>query len=204
MFCLFVDEVHDTSTQSSMMSPNHSAMKIAPKIPPRHSAQKHVTFSDSAPKKPPRCDVGPGKHSNMYTTQKPHPYNNVRQQIPHQERLDPQSANPQFGFTVRSPTFSNDDSGAFMTTSSFKPLVNLPCIGQGIKPSGVGQGANTPVRDIRAPVGDGVIHVRDWRNDSIATTDDGDDKSTTTSGSYTIDNDDQWLNLDYDVRDIVV
>ncbi|XP_041359659.1 protocadherin gamma-B4-like [Gigantopelta aegis] len=190
-----INDVHDMSTQSSVLSPNHSSLKSAPKIPPRHSSRKHVTFSDSAPKKPPRCSVVPTKHSNIYTTQQPHPYSNVLEQIPQQERHDSKSANTHFGFTVRSPTFSNDDSSAFMTTSSFKPLINLP---------GIIPGVSTAGRENRVPMDDGVSHIRDWRNDSIATTDDGDDRSTTTSGSYTIDNDDHWLNLDYDVRDIVV
>ncbi|KAK0064855.1 protocadherin-9 [Biomphalaria pfeifferi] len=47
---------------------------------------------------------------------------------------------------------------------------------------------------------------RDWTSDSIATTEDGDDQrsTTTTSGSYTIDNEEDYLSLDYKPKDIVV
>lgn len=46
---------------------------------------------------------------------------------------------------------------------------------------------------------------RDWNNESIATADDFDDqRSTTTSGSYTIDNEDEYLALEFKPKDIVV
>ncbi|GFN96023.1 hypothetical protein PoB_002252900 [Plakobranchus ocellatus] len=46
---------------------------------------------------------------------------------------------------------------------------------------------------------------RDWTTDSIATTEDCDDqRSTTTSGSYTIDNDDDYLPLEFKSKDVVV
>ncbi|GFS16265.1 hypothetical protein ElyMa_004953100 [Elysia marginata] len=46
---------------------------------------------------------------------------------------------------------------------------------------------------------------RDWATESIATTEDCDDqRSTTTSGSYTIDNEDDYLTLEYRPKDVVV
>ena len=46
---------------------------------------------------------------------------------------------------------------------------------------------------------------RDWTADSIATTEDCDDqRSTTTSGSYTIDNEEDYLSLEFKPKDVVV
>ncbi|KAK3762582.1 hypothetical protein RRG08_020661 [Elysia crispata] len=46
---------------------------------------------------------------------------------------------------------------------------------------------------------------RDWTTDSIATTEDCDDqRSTTTSGSYTIDNEEDYLTLEFKPKDVVV
>ncbi|XP_059140906.1 uncharacterized protein LOC131928792 [Physella acuta] len=46
---------------------------------------------------------------------------------------------------------------------------------------------------------------RDWTNESIATTEDGDDqRSTTTSGSYSIDHEDEYLAMEFKPKDIVV
>lgn len=66
---------------------------------------------------------------------------------------------------------------------------------------------HNPGREV--PVGSrDARHVRDWQNDSIATTDDCDDqRSTTTSGSYTIDNEDNYVGLDLNRspwKDVVV
>ncbi|BFZ15314.1 hypothetical protein BsWGS_18353 [Bradybaena similaris] len=45
----------------------------------------------------------------------------------------------------------------------------------------------------------------DWTNHSIVTTDDLDDqRSTTTSGSYTVDNEDDYLALEFKPKDVVV
>lgn len=60
-----------------------------------------------------------------------------------------------------------------------------------------------------APIGSRDARLaRDWQNDSIATTDDCDDqRSTTTSGSYTIDNEDNYVGLDLNHspwKDVVV
>ena len=62
----------------------------------------------------------------------------------------------------------------------------------GGRPEFPGQPHHTGKTQPQQPQGAPVQHVgRDWRNDSLATTDDGDDqRSTTTSGSYSIDNDD--------------
>lgn len=66
-----------------------------------------------------------------------------------------------------------------------------------------------PKSQREAPIGPRDLrHVRDWQNDSIATTDDCDDqRSTTTSGSYTIDNEDNYVGLDLNHspwKDVVV
>lgn len=46
---------------------------------------------------------------------------------------------------------------------------------------------------------------QDWATSSIATTEDCDDqRSTTTSGSYTIDNEEDYLALEYKPKDVVV
>ncbi|XP_067663339.1 protocadherin-9-like isoform X2 [Haliotis asinina] len=170
--------LNNTSFQSSQTIP--SSLKSGLKDNVRASVRKHVTFRDLSDKG--RTDIypDPTQHQQVPPS-KHHPQvKNMDKTYPQNPPPKPPHRGPQTcGFTVRNPTFTNDNF--------------------------YHGGCKKSVSDFHLPVQDHITHVRDWRNDSIATTDDGDDRSTTTSGSYTIDNDESCVNLDFnDFKDIVV
>ncbi|XP_046363147.2 protocadherin beta-6-like isoform X2 [Haliotis rufescens] len=169
--------LNNTSFQSSQTIP--SSLKSGLKDNVRASVRKHVTFRDLSDKGHHDIYPEPSQHHQVPPS-KHHPVRNMDKTYPQNPPLKPPSRGPQnCGFTVRNPTFTSDNF--------------------------YHGGCKKSVGDFHLPVQDHISHVRDWRNDSIATTDDGDDRSTTTSGSYTIDNDESCVNLDFnDFKDVVV
>ncbi|KAK6173694.1 hypothetical protein SNE40_017101 [Patella caerulea] len=201
---------------SSHSNASNQPVKSSVKDPVRNSSRKHVTFREaSALKNNPAGTVLPSQrnasqpqreidsYNKVSDWRKPNilyahqPHNNLNNNHRTQQNGGAnaqRSSNGRFPPNGVDPSYKNsanrtDDK--YLKKGHYIPMGNNKVLSH----------------SDYIPMTGGIAHHRDWRNDSVLTmtTEDGDDRSTTTSGSYTIENEDRFAGLDYgDWKDVVV